>query len=846
LQEDYRNTIAGMPEAQEGLRQERERQARLARWTEEITTYSRQWSERRDRERQGAPAKRSWWRRFLWTERPDRLARGEVVSKLEPQLPEPPATCRMWPEEEIEADCKRITENPSRLDQMQAFAGFVEQECYPLAELGTRPGFVVQHAFNNAPRGPVHNAAAQMLPAVSEPLLERRWFDRDQYNPKPAFLRTLEGHANSVNDVSMTPDGRRAVSSAGEWIPDLDSRDNTLRVWELPTGRCLRVLEGHTDDVRGVSVTPGGLCAVSASKDKTLRVWNLETGVCELVLDGHTMGINSVSVTPDGLRAVSAGDDKTVRVWNLETGVCQLVLEGHTMGINSVSVTPDGRRAVSAAGEWSPDRDKRDNALRVWDLETGFCKLVLEGHTGDVNDVCVTPDGLRAVSASDDKTLRVWDLETGRCLRVLEGHTESVWSVSVTPDGLRAVSTSHDKTLRVWALETGSCLRVLEGIGLRVRRANIAPDGRHAISADVDKALRLWNLESGRSGPSPEGHSRGVWSVSVTPDGRRGVTGSFDRTLRVWDLQGVRFLFVLEGHTDTVVSVSITPDGALAVSGSDDGKVILWDLDRGRLIEKLGGLIVNEDYGVNVSSVCLMPDGSKVVLGGHQGARVWHRESGRCWPTYTRATVDGVSVTPDGRRAILKCGTTTMVWDLGSGAMLRTLHLDGAGPISVTPDGRRAVSAGPRKTLRVWDLENWVCVRVLDGHNGRVTSVSVTPDGRYAVSGSSDKTLRVWDIENGACLGVFAAGEEIQAVAASSGLLTIGMVGGRVIVLEIHNLQPGKAIIPEASDAAYEALLRRDLDRSLREKGPDHEETRAHRTALEFLLRLMSHNTRES
>ena len=40
--------------------------------------------------------------------------------------------------------------------------------------------------------------------------------------------------------------------------------------------------------------------------------------------------------------------------------------------------------------------------------------------------VAVTPDGTRAVSASDDKTLRVWDLATGKSLASLEGHTDTV------------------------------------------------------------------------------------------------------------------------------------------------------------------------------------------------------------------------------------------------------------------------------------------------------------------------------------------------------------------------------------------------------------------------------------
>ena len=69
----------------------------------------------------------------------------------------------------------------------------------------------------------------------------------------------------------MTADGKRAVSA---------SRDKTLKVWELESGRLLRTLEGHSDRVNGVSVTADGKRAVSASGDKTLKVWELESGAC--------------------------------------------------------------------------------------------------------------------------------------------------------------------------------------------------------------------------------------------------------------------------------------------------------------------------------------------------------------------------------------------------------------------------------------------------------------------------------------------------------------------------------------------------------------------------------------
>jgi WD40 repeat protein len=66
----------------------------------------------------------------------------------------------------------------------------------------------------------------------------------------------------------VLPDGAHALSSG----------DNTLKLWDLASGRLLQTLQGHTDRVWAMTVLADGRRAVSASDDNTLKLWSLETG----------------------------------------------------------------------------------------------------------------------------------------------------------------------------------------------------------------------------------------------------------------------------------------------------------------------------------------------------------------------------------------------------------------------------------------------------------------------------------------------------------------------------------------------------------------------------------------
>jgi WD40 repeat protein len=553
--------------------------------------------------------------------------------------------------------------------------------------------------------------------------------------PGGPLIRTFEGHTSSVRAVTVTPDGRRAVSG---------STDRTLRLWDLESGQTIHTLKGHTNFVMAVALTPDGRRAVSGSDDQTLRFWDLESGQTLRTLKGHTGSVWAVAVTPDGRRAVSGSDDQTLRFWDLESGQTLRTLKGHTGSVDAVAVTLDGRRAVSGSD---------DQTLRLWDLESGQTLCTLKGHTGPVDAVAVTPDGRRAVSGcSVERTLRLWDLGTGQTIRPLRGHTGSVWAVALTCDGCRAVSGGEDRTLRLWDLESGQTTRSLEDHTDAIRAVAVTPDGRRALSGSWDKTLRVWDLGTGQRLRTLEGHTDAVRTVAVTPDGCRAVSGSSDNTLRLWDLGTGQTIRTFEGHTKPVRAVAVTPDGRRVVSGSFDGTLRLWDLESGLPIRTLKG------HTHSVAAVAVMADGRRVVSASEDG--------------------------------------TLRLWDLGSGQTLRTFEgLQGStGAVAVTSDGRRAVSGSFDRTLRLWDLDSGQTIRTLEGHTDAVWAVAVTPDGRRAVSGSFDRTLRLWDLESGKEIATFTGGSAIMscAVAPDGETIVAGDTLGNTHFLQIVEADPTK------------------------------------------------------
>jgi WD40 repeat protein len=531
------------------------------------------------------------------------------------------------------------------------------------------------------------------------------------------------------------------------WQPDVWCQTSS----QPPTQPVLRIETGmHTARIRRIGVDVAGRFLVTGSDDKTVRVWELATGRLLRVLRpplgaGNEGKIGAVALSPDG-RTIAAGGwtgyewDKQNSIYLFDRASGRMVrrLGGLPNVVFHLAFSPDGARLAAALG--------RGEGIRVFGVADG-AEVGRDTGYGDASYGLDFDRAGRLVTSCDDGYLRLYDRSLKLLKRVRAPGGKEPLAVRFAPDGTQ-VAVGYYDTTRVDVLDGGTLAPLYQPDTSGVSNGDL---GRVAWSADgaalyaggrwndgTRCPIRRW-AEAGRGRPQDlAAASSTIMDLAPLPAGGV-VFGAGDPAWGVFSVRGERTRLVAgqiadyrnnrEGfRTDAA-------GGAVGFAYELFGKAPAWvSLPERRLATEAGGALqAPRTDGLAITdwedNDAPKLNGAKLALEPYEIAR-------------------SLAIAPDAQRFLLGTEWALRLFDRSGKQQWQAAGPSAAWSVNISGNGKLALAAFSDGTIRWYRLTDGEELLAFFPHKDRKRWVLWTPSGYYDAAPGAEELIG-WHVNNG-------------------------------------------------------------------------------------------------
>ncbi|KAK3068646.1 U3 small nucleolar RNA-associated protein 13 [Teratosphaeriaceae sp. CCFEE 6253] len=625
-----------------------------------------------------------------------------------------------------------------------------------------------------------------------------------------AHLARIQGDGEPITTLALTPDASyliicsRSLSMRIYALESPDSSDGTI------TSKLLRTSKPHTTPVVTAAVDPTSSLLATGAADGSVKVWDLRGGYTTHTFHGHSGVISALhffevdpadtaqstkskkrknkqrngeaeEIQPEGAtagyRLATGGEDGKVRIWDLHKRASIATLDAHVSVVRGLSYSPDLRVLLTAS---------RDKTAITWDARDWLQQstiAVLE----TIESAGFIGDSRFFYTGGETARVRIWNTETGSEVTQEQAHgseTDAIVDILHHRRLPFLLSIHADQTLVLRSLEPldsvspdrqTPALPVLRRISGThdevIDLAYVGADRRLLALATNLEDIRLVTLDSSGNGDSSyfgadvallKGHTDIIITLSVDWSGHWLATGAKDNTAKLWRLDPANESYTCHttftGHAESIGAVAL-PNAAPAAGSKEYDKPL----------DHPPRFLITGSQDKTVKRWDISPQAGKAPRAAYT-RKAHDKDINALATSYSSITALFASASQD---------RTAKIWDVETGEAIGVLrgHKRGVWTVAFSPLGTPAlttsesgsassakgmvVTGSGDKTVRIWSLSDYSCLRTFEGHANSVLKVVWLPAPKeqkakgsrsvQVASAAGDGLVKVWDAQSAEC-----------------------------------------------------------------------------------------------